>query len=178
MKSLLGIAIALLLVGCARSEGAPAATSGSDPAATTAAAPATAPAAVAAETAVSEPAPVSTAPAMAAEKGGSCCGGGAGGGTCGGGAGCGGMCGGAMAAPTPPTDGPANAAWSSLKVSGMRCGGCAKRIMAAVGKLDGVVAVQADHGTGQVLWAVHKGDRDRRDLVAGEIQKLGYQPQL
>ncbi len=178
MKSLLGITIALLLSGCARSEGAAATSSGSDPAAPAAAAPAAAPAAMAVDTAVSESAPVSTAPAPAAEKGGSCCGGSGGGGSCGGGAGCGGMCGGAMAAPTPPTDGPADAAWSSLKVSGMRCGGCAKRIMAAVGKLDGVVAVQADHGTGQVLWAVHKGDRDRRDVVAGEIQKLGYQPQL
>jgi copper chaperone CopZ len=115
------------------------------------------------------PIPATPPPAPAAEAEGTC----GGGGSCCGGAG-------AVAGDVEtaiPSDAPANASWSTLKV-GMRCGMCAKKIMAALGKLEGVIAVQADADADQVRWAVAQGRADQRDRVIAEIRKLGYDPQL
>jgi copper chaperone CopZ len=155
MRALL---LALLLVGCSKSEGtvAPAAKAEATPTAV-----AQQPGAIALPQA-----PPAVPPAAVAETEG----------TCGGGGSC---CGGAGDVETAaiPSDAPANAAWSTLSVS-MRCGKCAKKIMAALGKVEGVIAVQADADSDQVRWAVGQGHADNRDAVIAEIRKLGYQPQL
>jgi copper chaperone CopZ len=153
------ILLALLLIGCTKSESAsPSAKS----------APAPEPVATAQQPgAIALPqTPPAVPPAAVAEAEG----------TCGGGGSC---CGGAGDVETAaiPSDAPANAAWSTLNVS-MRCGKCAKKIMAALGKVEGVIAVQADADSDQVRWAVGQGHADNRDAVIAEIRKLGYQPQL
>jgi len=174
MRLILALVLSLGLIGCTRADADRA------PAEKTAAAPA--PGAVALETEVATRTAAAPDHAMPAEAAGSCCGGGqCGGGECGGG-GCGGACGGgcgaAASAAATPTDAPADARWSTMQVAGMHCGGCERRISAALAHLDGVVAVQADHATGQVRWAVASGRPDLRQQVGDEIRKLGYQPQL
>lgn len=69
---------------------------------------------------------------------------------------------------------PADASWAVLKVDGMTCGGCERRIIANVGKLDGVVAVEADSELGQVRVAVASGSKAATDLASAKISELGY----
>jgi copper chaperone CopZ len=38
----------------------------------------------------------------------------------------------------------------ALRVAGMDCGACARRLQTVLGRLDGVAAVEADHATGVV----------------------------
>jgi copper chaperone len=183
MKALLAVSLTLLVAACTK-EGAGAGTP--DKAAVPAAAPAPAQA-QAQPGAVAFPEAVPAAPATPAVPatptaateghtcGGACCGGeGEGGGGCGGA--CGG--GGEAAETAIPADAPASAHWTTLTVQGMHCGGCAKRIMAALSHMDGVIAVQADHKSGQVRWAVAEGHPDLRDGVIAAIRKLGYRPQV
>ena len=166
--SMRALLLALLLIGCTKSEATV-----SPEAAKTEATP-TAVAQQPGAVAFPQTVPATPAPAVPAAEESTCGGGGA---CCGGGGGS--CCGGAMAdTATIPTDAPATAAWSTVKVDGMRCGRCAKKIMAALGKVEGIVAVQADATTGQVRWAVDPGHDAQRDGVIAEIRKLGYQPQL
>jgi copper chaperone CopZ len=72
---------------------------------------------------------------------------------------------------------PADASWAVLKVEGMTCGGCEQRIIANVGKLEGVVAVEADSELGQVRVAVAKGNKEATDLATAKITELGYSVQ-
>lgn len=69
---------------------------------------------------------------------------------------------------------PDNAVWKTLKVTGMTCGGCERRVIAHVGKLDNVVSVEADSELGQVRIAM-KSDSDETTRAAeAEIKRLGY----
>ncbi len=74
-------------------------------------------------------------------------------------------------------DVPKDAQWSVLAVSGMTCGGCERRIIANVGVLDGVVAVEADSELGQVRVAVASGNTKAPDAARAKIEELGYKLQ-
>jgi copper chaperone CopZ len=69
---------------------------------------------------------------------------------------------------------PKDASWQVLKVEGMTCGGCEQRIIANVGKLEGVVAVEADSELGQVRVAVASGDTAAGGAASAKISELGY----
>jgi copper chaperone CopZ len=71
-------------------------------------------------------------------------------------------------------DVPTNAVWKTLKVSGMTCGGCERRVIAHVGKLDGVVSVEADSELGQVRVALASDKADAAEAAQAEIKRLGY----
>ncbi|MEE9385010.1 MAG: heavy metal-associated domain-containing protein [Nannocystaceae bacterium] len=49
---------------------------------------------------------------------------------------------------------PSDAKWQTYKVSGMTCGGCERKVIANLGKIDGVVGVEADAELGQVRVAI------------------------
>jgi copper chaperone CopZ len=72
---------------------------------------------------------------------------------------------------------PADAKWQVLKVEGMTCGGCERRIIANVGALEGVVAVEADSELGQVRVAVASGHEDASKAARTKIDELGYKVQ-
>ncbi len=72
---------------------------------------------------------------------------------------------------------PADATWQVLKVDGMTCGGCERRIIATVGKLEGVVAVEADSELGQVRVAVASGNEKSGNAASAKISELGYKIQ-
>lgn len=72
---------------------------------------------------------------------------------------------------------PADAKWSVMAVSGMTCGGCERRIIANVGKLAGVVGVEADSELGQVRVAVAEGNTEATDAAKAAIANLGYKLQ-
>jgi copper chaperone CopZ len=69
---------------------------------------------------------------------------------------------------------PENASWQVLKVEGMTCGGCERRIIANLGKLEGVVAVEADSELGQVRVAVASGNSKASSAASAKISELGY----
>lgn len=71
---------------------------------------------------------------------------------------------------------PDGAAWKTIKVSGMTCGGCERRIIANLGKLDGVLAVEADAELGEVRVATAKSS-DLRAAAVERINSLGYSAQ-
>lgn len=96
--------------------------------------------------------------------GGSC------GGTCGGG--CEGMADPVQAEPTVPAD----AVWTEMRVTGMHCGGCARRIRNALAQVDGIYGVHVDVTTATVRVATPKG-RDARALAQPRIDALGYHVQ-
>ena len=68
---------------------------------------------------------------------------------------------------------PKDAEWKVFAVSGMTCGGCERRVIAHLGRLEGVVAVEADAELGQVRVASAKGAK-LDDTVKSSIAKLGY----
>jgi len=68
---------------------------------------------------------------------------------------------------------PADAEWNTIPVSGMTCGGCERRVIANLGKLDGVLAVEADAELGQVRVAMAHGQKLRKSAVE-RINSLGY----
>jgi copper chaperone CopZ len=71
---------------------------------------------------------------------------------------------------------PADAAWEEIAVAGMTCGGCERRVIANVGQIDGVLAVEADAELGQVRVAMAPGrGRDLRRAAVQRINSLGYQ---
>jgi copper chaperone CopZ len=117
----------------------------------------------------SKPKPAPAAPvALALTASTHSCGGGA---TCGGQ--CGGQCGGAGEA-VKWASVPADARWTKLQVTGMHCGGCARRIERALAKVDGVLGVDIDYTTGSVRVAV-ADTVDARGLAKPTIESLGYQ---
>ncbi len=69
---------------------------------------------------------------------------------------------------------PDDANWKVLKVEGMTCGGCEQRIIANVGKIAGVVAVEADSELGQVRVAVASGNKEAGSAASAKISELGY----
>lgn len=68
---------------------------------------------------------------------------------------------------------PADAEWKTIPVSGMTCGGCERRIIASLGKVDGVLAVEADAELGEVRIAMARG-ADLRKVAVDTINQLGY----
>ncbi len=132
-----------------------------------------------AERAATAPSPGAMAPtaAPAPVTGGAC-----GGGSCGGGS-CGGACGGvacngaggcmAEAAVAPAAPVPQDAVWTELRVEGMHCGGCARRIQNALAKVDGVVGSEVDLGRKAVRVAARAG-ADPAALASPTIDQLGY----
>lgn len=71
---------------------------------------------------------------------------------------------------------PEDAEWKTIQVSGMTCGGCERRITANLGKVDGVLAVEADAELGQVRIATARGS-DLRKVAVDAINQLGYSAQ-
>ena len=93
------------------------------------------------------------------------------GGECAGGS-CGASCGGN--GPTPTWGAlPEGTTWHALHVTGMHCGGCARKIERALAKIDGVLGVKIDFHAARVEIAVADG-RDARKLVKPVIDGLGY----
>jgi len=71
---------------------------------------------------------------------------------------------------------PPGAHWTELRVTGMHCGGCARRIERALAKVDGVLGVKIDVPTGSVKVATAAG-ADAKSLAAPSIDALGYHVQ-
>ena len=69
---------------------------------------------------------------------------------------------------------PGDAVWKTLKVSGMTCGGCERRVIAHLGKLDGVVGVEADSELGEVRVAMASDSDAAVKAAEAEIKRLGY----
>ncbi len=155
------LALVFALTGC---ETAPSKSSGSRTAAPTATAGGS-----------SAPAELAAGTAAPAADHASC--GGACGASCGGA--CGAACAGGMAMAADDTAGApvaADAQWTMMHVTGMHCGMCAKRVKAALAKVDGVLGVEVDVGKGEVKVATAKG-ADARTLASAPINGLGFQVQ-
>lgn len=60
-----------------------------------------------------------------------------------------------------------------MKVKGMTCTGCEERIQGAIGELEGVEAVAADHHAGTVSVALEP-ENTATDEVRAAIDGLGY----
>lgn len=71
---------------------------------------------------------------------------------------------------------PADAEWKTIPVSGMTCGGCERRIIATLGKVEGLLAVEADAELGEVRIAMARG-ADLRKVAVDRINALGYTAQ-
>ena len=59
-------------------------------------------------------------------------------------------------------------------MQGMTCAGCERRVIANLGQLEGVLAVEADAELGQVRIAMAQGG-DLRKAAVDRINSLGYQ---
>jgi copper chaperone CopZ len=68
---------------------------------------------------------------------------------------------------------PADAKWEEIPVEGMTCGGCERRVIANLGQLQGVLAVEADAELGKVRVAMASGS-DLRGAAVERINSLGY----
>jgi copper chaperone CopZ len=83
----------------------------------------------------------------------------------------GGGCGGGEAVNWGPL--PEGTPWTALHVTGMKCGGCAKKIESALAKVDGVKGVKIDWQAGKVEVAVQEG-KDARAIAKPVVDSLGY----
>ncbi|MET8361297.1 heavy metal-associated domain-containing protein [Micromonospora sp. NPDC005171] len=61
----------------------------------------------------------------------------------------------------------------TYKVNGMTCNGCANKVKAGVGAVDGIASVEADSATGQVT-VTSDGNIDDAIIVRA-IQGAGYE---
>ena len=59
-----------------------------------------------------------------------------------------------------------------IKVEGMVCGGCENRVKNAVGNIEGVTSVTADHTTGIVV--VTSSDEVLESVVKEKIEDVGF----
>ena len=82
-----------------------------------------------------------------------------------------GGCGGGEAVAWGPL--PEGTPWTALHVTGMKCGGCAKKIESALAKVDGVKGVKIDWQAGKVEVAVAEG-KDARAIAKPVVDSLGY----
>ncbi|HVV84527.1 MAG TPA: heavy-metal-associated domain-containing protein, partial [Kofleriaceae bacterium] len=69
---------------------------------------------------------------------------------------------------------PADARWTSLHVTGMHCGGCARRIEGALAGVSGVLDVEVDLGKAEVRVATAAGS-ELQSRITDTIDGLGYQ---
>jgi copper ion binding protein len=60
-----------------------------------------------------------------------------------------------------------------LTVNGMTCGGCENAVRRAVGKLEGVESVTADHHTG-LVGVNFDPDQVTASAIKEEIEAIGY----
>ncbi len=60
-----------------------------------------------------------------------------------------------------------------LKVNGMMCGGCENRVKNAVGNIEGVKSVIADHTTGKV--SVTANDDVSKEVIKETLEDVGYE---
>ena len=60
-----------------------------------------------------------------------------------------------------------------LKVNGMMCGGCENRVKNAVGSIEGVESVIAEHTTGKV--AVTANDNVSKEVIKETLEEVGYE---
>lgn len=61
----------------------------------------------------------------------------------------------------------------SLKVNGMMCEGCENRVKNAVGNIDGVESVTADHTTGKVV--VTATADVSKEVIEETLDDIGYE---
>lgn len=61
----------------------------------------------------------------------------------------------------------------TLKVTGMMCGGCENRVKSAVGNIDGVENVTADHTTGKVV--ITSNDNVTEEVIKETLEDIGYE---
>ena len=59
-----------------------------------------------------------------------------------------------------------------IKVEGMVCGGCENRVKNAVGSIEGVISVTADHTTGIVV--VTSNEDVLEKVVKEKIEDIGF----
>lgn len=60
-----------------------------------------------------------------------------------------------------------------LKINGMMCGGCENRVKNAVGSIEGVESVIAEHTTGKV--AVTANDNVSKEVIKETLEEVGYE---
>lgn len=60
-----------------------------------------------------------------------------------------------------------------IKVEGMACSGCENRIQNAVGQIEGVEKVIANHKNGIVIVTLNQDIN--QDLVKGKIEEIGFE---
>lgn len=60
-----------------------------------------------------------------------------------------------------------------LKVNGMMCGGCENRVKNAVGNIEGVENVTADHTTGNVV--VTANENVSKEAIKETLEDVGYE---
>jgi copper chaperone CopZ len=100
-------------------------------------------------------------------------------GSCGGMGSCNGSCGGQCGGAGPEVHWstvPVGSKWTEMHVTGMHCGGCAKRIERALATVDGIVGAEIDVTTGMVKVAT-ASSIDARGLAKPAIDALGYRVQ-
>ena len=61
----------------------------------------------------------------------------------------------------------------TLRVTGMTCGGCENAVKRALGRLDGVAAVEASHA-GQTVTVTFDPGKSTLDAVKERIAAAGY----
>ena len=61
---------------------------------------------------------------------------------------------------------------TKIKVEGMVCGGCENRVKNAVGAIEGVTNVTADHTTGMVV--VTSSDEVVENVIKERIEDIGF----
>lgn len=83
-------------------------------------------------------------------------------------------CGGQMQPAPAGAPVPADAVWTTMKVKGMKCGGCANRIKTSLAGMEGIIDVTADHTTGEVKIAAAPGTQDVAARVRPHLDALGY----
>lgn len=61
----------------------------------------------------------------------------------------------------------------NLTVNGMMCEGCENRVKNALGNIDGVESVTANHTTGKVV--VTANDEVAKELIKETLEDVGYE---
>ena len=59
-----------------------------------------------------------------------------------------------------------------IKVEGMACGGCEKRVQNALNTIDGIKDVKADHNTGLVT--VNSDESVSEDVMKETVEDIGF----
>lgn len=60
-----------------------------------------------------------------------------------------------------------------IKINGMMCEGCENRVKNAVGSIEGVESVVADHNTGNVTVKMDEGISE--EIIKEALQDIGYE---